>query len=177
MVAIAKYLKYAQALEPVERVVVHIFDIETTWEPSLDAIIDEFDVPVAFDISFEKLDVSDPSTWEETDFSEYDMVTASFFVSEIAKLKLGMAARKFWKFVLKGMRPGGLVAFNDNNDERIYGYFDRICDSVGGFEVIVKDQEEVSCGDSFEPVQKMINRMDHRPRKNGDTAYRLLRKS
>lgn len=176
VLAVVRYLASQGDKEPVRAVHFVIFDIESGWEPVVKAVLAEAETDVKFTAEFRYLDVSDPATWSDIAFDEFDLVTSSFFVSEIKRIKLGIPAQRFWKSILGALRSGCVVAFNDNNDERISGYFDRIVSSVGGFETLVADAEEVSCGDSFSPIQGFIDRLDHRPKRNGNTAYRVLRR-
>ena len=175
VLAVIRYLGWAGDREPVESVVFHIYDKEPGWFPMVEAIVDEAESEIGFEVIFHDLDVADETSWGEVDFSQYDLITSSFFVSEIKRIGLSEPAKRFWRRVLRGMRKGALLAFNDNGDERIYGYFDRLIAAAGGFEILSEDNdEEVSCGDSFEPVQRWINRLDHRPKRNGRTAHRGL---
>lgn len=176
VLAVIRYLSSQREKEPVRAVHFVIFDVEPGWEPVVKAVLAEDKSDVKFTAEFRHLDVSDPTTWNDVAFEDFDLVTSSFFVSEIKRIKLGVPAQAFWKAILRSVRPGCVVAFNDNNDERITNYFDRIVASAGAFETLIDDAEEVSCGDSFWPVQSYIDRLDHRPRRNGNTAYRVLRK-
>lgn len=176
VIALVRYLASQANNEPVEAVHFVVFDVEPGWEAPMNVLLGQVGGPIKFTAEFRVLDVADPSTWEDVAFREFDMVLSSFFVSEIKRIRFGLPGRAFWKAVLTAVKPGCVIAVNDNNDERITGYFDGIVGSSGAFETLIKDQEEVSCGDSFGPVQKYIDRFDHRPKRNGNTAFRVLRK-
>lgn len=175
VLAAIRYLHWAGEREPVERVVFHIYDKEPGWFNVVEAIVEEAEGDIRFEVVFYDLDVADEESWRHIDFAQYNLITSSFFVSEIKRIGLSTPARRFWRHVLRGMSAGSFFAFNDNGDERIYGYFDGLIAVADNFQVLTEDNdEEVSCGDSFDPVQPWIDRLDHRPRRNGRTSYRGL---
>lgn len=178
IIGIMRYLEHHRSGEPTSQVIVDIYDKEEAWLPVLKDIVGEITSDISLDVTFVALDVSDASTWDTADFSKYDLITASFFVSEIRRIGLGQPAKRFWKYVLGTIADGAIVAFNDNNDERIYGYFDAIAKGSGAMETVASaEDEEVSCSDSFYPIERLIEKLDHRPKRNGHTAYRVIRKA
>lgn len=175
VLAVVRYLAWAGEKEPAKKVTFDIYDKEPGWFSVVEAIVEEAESDIQFEVIFHSFDVSNEGTWSEIEFDKYDLITSSFFVSEIKRIGLSVPARRFWRFLLRNMSTDALMAFNDNGDERIYGYFDRLIEAAGGFDTLTaEDDEEVSCGDSFDPVQPWINRLDHRPRRNGKTANRGL---
>ena len=178
ILAILKYLEAGFSKEIVNKVVIDVYDKEKKWLRILKIIVDELQSNTTVSVNFVELDVSDPEGFKAHDFSKYQLVTSSFFVSEIRRIGLGTPAKAFWRHVVSALPVGAIVVFNDNKDERIYGYFDAIMNGCADVQTIIADNDaEVSCSDSWKPVQRYVDRLDHRPKRNGSTAFRVQMKS
>jgi hypothetical protein len=178
VIGVIRYFAWAGEKEPASSIHFDIYDIELGWESVIDAVIEksENESDLNYTYSFKPFDVSSATSWSTLNFDKYHLVTSSFFLSEIKRLKFGTVAGQFWLHVFQNVRPGCVIAMNDNNDERVYSIFDRALNKASKFDVVISDSEEISCSDSFHPVQSIITRLDHRPKRNGDIAFRVVKK-
>jgi hypothetical protein len=178
LLGVLKYLMASKGVEPVAHVEFDLFDKELKWIDTSNALVSKLNTGITGVSRYETFDVTDRTSWEKIDFSSFDLITSSFFVSETRRLNLGSSAKDLWNHVLESMSSDCLLAFNDNNDERVYLYFQKIIeDHASLFNMIVSEASTLVCSESYSPVASIIHRLDHRPKKNSDSAYRVLRKA
>lgn len=121
--------------------------------------------------------VGDPGVWKRPNkFAKADLITFSFFVSEITHL--GAPAWAYVEAVLAKAKPGAVILLDDNNDSRFIDPFDEIAKKLR-FEFLVNDDGQRKVYDPAERVDdlgRFRRKFDYTPRLTGNVAWRVLRK-
>jgi len=175
LIGLLKYLAGRANEDGIKEIEVTVYDKEEAWHEVFNFVLASTYSNIKITAFFGTLDVTDPSAWNGITFSDYDLIISSFLVSEICRLKLGKAAKGFWSQLLSSMRTGSLFVYNDSSNDTFRDYFDAIIATSGNFKTLVRfDKTEMHCQDSTSPIADYINRFDHRPKKKGDLAFRVL---
>lgn len=122
--------------------------------------------------------VGDPNVWTHpSQFEKSDLLSMSFFVSEIAHL--GDAAWDYIEEVLKRAKPGAVLLFNDNNDSRFYQRFDEIS-ACAGWQVLRSEagtRKIYDPGERKDELSEFREKFGRDSRLSGNVASRILRKA
>lgn len=123
-------------------------------------------------------DVSDKDTWSSpSNVSKSDIVTISFFVSEI--YYLGDLARNYLLGIFRKAKPGALFLVNDNNSRVFFEWLDDIAREAsletllsGSGDRRIYDREE-----SLAVVGEYKGKFNRTPRMTGSVFWRVFRKN
>jgi hypothetical protein len=121
--------------------------------------------------------VGDADVWTHpTKLGKADVLTMSFFVSEIAHL--GASAWDYLRNVLAKARAGAILLFNDNNNSNFFMPFDDLATKTG-WEVLVKGSGErkvYDMGERLDDLAEYKAKFERNSRLTGNMAWRVLRK-
>lgn len=126
-------------------------------------------------LTFVPFDATDASTYANLDFSNYHVVTANFFASEIRKAKLVGATKSFWTHLFKSMGAGKIFLAIDFADANGVGW--KYIESMipeSAITVLAHPHIEMSCPDAKVAIQTLETELDHRPKKNGQNFIRAV---
>lgn len=122
-------------------------------------------------------DVENPDTWDDpSSIDKADLVTLSFFVSEI--YSLGDRAKDYLRGMLTRLKPGAIVLFSDDHKYEFYNLLDEVAVEEG-FEVMESGQGPrriYDWGEQKTIVGEYAERFGQQPRLQGDLSWRILRK-
>lgn len=122
-------------------------------------------------------DVADPGTWvAPSNIGKADLVTLSFFVSEI--YSLGDAAKNYLRGMLSRLKPGTIVLFSDNHKYEFYNLLDQVA-AAESLDVLKSGQGArriYDWGEQKTIVGEYAEKFGQQPRLQGDLSWRILRK-
>jgi hypothetical protein len=176
LVGILKYLDERGGEPP--SIFCEIADGCELWKHTWADLAFSLDLSVKLSTDYIIQRVGDTDVWSHpVQFEKSDIISMSFFVSEIAHL--GEPAWDYVGAVFEKMKPGAVLLFNDNQNAMYYGKVDDIARSKG-LEVLLEgkgdrrvyDRNEKS--DELSEFSKKFG--DRRPKLTGDVAWRVLRK-
>jgi hypothetical protein len=177
IIGLHRYLEYRGLNNAGRTLAIDIYDKEPSWDAVCAELVAELPFKVEIEINFYALDATDPSSYEKIDFSEYDIVISSFFLSETRKLKIATACRKFWRHLLNTMREGSILLVLDyaDSDGRNRQYLASVLNEHETEDICTEDSVEMWCPDSKDCIEDLAVEFDHRPKKKGTNFYRICR--
>jgi len=176
LVGILKFLDERAGAVP-KKIFCEIVDGCEQWKHTWADIGFVLDLPGSLNTDYVIHRVGQPDLWSRPhQFAKADILTLSFFVSEIAHL--GNAAWEYLEQLLGIAKPGALLLFNDNNDSRFYEPFDALAAKVG-WDILVSSRGARRVYDSAERLDDLATfgeKFGYKSRLTGDMAWRVLRK-
>jgi hypothetical protein len=123
VLAIHKYLGENHRFEPVERLRCYLVDREQAWGDTWAHLDELMSTTVKMSTHFQKLDVTDPRSWEYADsFFDADLFTMSYFASEIFTLDQDGGITDFWNELFDRAKSGALFLYIDNGSVQFNQY-------------------------------------------------------
>jgi hypothetical protein len=176
IIGLCKYLENKGLNEPNRTLVIDIYDKEPSWDAVCAELIAELPFKVEVDINFHELDAAEQDSYVDINFSEYDLVISSFFLSETRKLKIATPCRKFWKHLLNTMREGSILLVLDYADSqgRNRQYLASVL-AEHETEGLYSSECLMICPDSKDCILDLETELDHRPRKNCENFLHICR--
>ncbi|MCX4239487.1 hypothetical protein [Paraliomyxa miuraensis] len=170
-------LKYMDTMSASPSLHCELIDGCLGWKTTWSDLAHELDWSRPLHTDYVTHDVGDPGTWDApSNIAKADLVTLSFFVSEI--YHLGTAAEDYLRTMLKRLKPGAIVLFSDNNAPKFYTMFDRIA-AEAGLEVLESDQGNrkiYDWGEQKDAIGVYAKKFEHQARLSGSLSWRVLRK-
>lgn len=100
------------------------------WKHTWADLSFSLDLPVRLNTDYVVQRVGETDVWKHpVKFEKSDIISMSFFVSEIAHL--GETAWEYVEEVLRRAKTGAILLFNDNNDSRVFERIDEITTRLG----------------------------------------------
>jgi hypothetical protein len=122
-------LKYLDEAEIKCKLFCELIDGCEDWKTTWGDLAYQLDLDDALHTDYVIHDVQDPGTWDSPcKIHKSDIVTLSYFVSEIFHLK---DAQKYLVTMLSKLKSGAIVIMNDNRTEKVYELMDSIAESAG----------------------------------------------
>jgi len=123
LIGVVKYL--TQSEDEPQSGIAYLLDKEIAWAQAWAKIDAQFQSGTKLGVTARHLNALDLTTWNtNSDFLNVDLLTMSFFVSEVMGLDTEGALDQFWIDVLGGAKIGSYLIYHDNNDTRLTDYFD-----------------------------------------------------
>lgn len=175
ILGIARYLREIEKKSKGHKVKITIFDKEKSWKAACERVLEcvKGDLDITF--KFVQFDATDPSTYNEIDFSRFHIVMSNFFLSEIRKAKIIGKSASFWKQMFASMGSGKVFLAVDFADSE--GQATRYVDSIlpaKAIEVVNVPLLKLSCPDHKADIAALEAELDHRPKKNADNFIRAI---
>jgi hypothetical protein len=125
-------------------------------------------------------DVGDEQSWHAiSQIEKADVITLSFFISEIFHIDAGKKAKKYLNTMLGRAKEGAVVLVNDNFTKGVYKLIDEVA-SECGFETLVGSEGKRKIYDSGEDLATLRDystRFSKSSRLTGDRCWRIYKKS
>lgn len=157
------------------RIKLHIFDRDPAWGESWLDLDTKLKGTLRLSSSFQTFDITEPATWSH--FRKHykaDLITLVYFMSEVFAKR--SEADIYFQNLFANLKQGALVIFIDNNDSRIYGWFDRLA-TENNYSFIKKKEEKETMpwDEQLADLGDFVERFGT-PRLKADRAYRLIQK-
>ncbi len=162
----------------VEKIIAYLLDGEQSWSDTWTELGEQFKLPVPTNVNFQRMDVSDPSSWRgQKNFLKANLFTLSYFVSEI--YSLGEDAVSFWTKVFDSALPGAIFLYVDNGSQEFNDYFDGLWNSRPDIELIsgMKNKRYTpSYTEQASHLQEYKQKFDRNAKIQSVLTWRILRK-
>jgi hypothetical protein len=123
-----------------------LFDKEPAWSESWSDVDDKLGLSISN--RFMLFDVTKPESYKPYEkFLSADLFTMIYFMSEISKLR--EQSEPFFKHLFENAKPGALLLYVDNRDQRFYGWFDSLI-SAHNWKVLMSNQVDLKIDDTSE---------------------------
>lgn len=176
IMGIVRYLK-KRALDAADkRVVVTIYDKEPTWKGLCIALLNQIDHDCQIALKFVEMDATERATFIDQDYSNYDLIISSFFMSETKKLGIAAKSKAYWRHVFGSMKNGSAIVLLDyaDNDGKNWAYADGLVAEFEHFESLSSEASvAMSCPDDKGCLLDLETELDHRPKKNGTNFLKV----
>lgn len=124
IIGLLKYLA-DNSQEPVKKITCYLLDGEQGWADTWTEIGDSLTSDLAVSVHFQKLDVTDPTSWSsQKKFLKANIFTLSYFVSEVFSFDKG-AVTDFWRKIFDESNVGAIFIYTDNGSPSFNAYFDK----------------------------------------------------
>lgn len=176
IMGIVRYLKKKGLDTSDKKVVITIYDKEPTWKNLCNALLKEINHNCKIELKFIEMNATEKATYVEQDYSKYDLIISSFFMSETKKLGIAAKSKAYWRFVFGSMKEGAVIVLLDyaDNDGKNWGYANGLVKEFDRFETLSSESSiSMSCPDDKACLLDLETELDHRPKKNGTNFIRV----
>ena len=175
IIGLSRYFREIESENIGNRVEVTIFDREPSWEEACRRVLACVSPGIDIKLNFIAFDATEPNSYQDLDFSNFHLVMANFFASEIRKANIVGASKAFWKHMFKSMGAGKIFLAVDFADNQGAGwrYIDSIIPSTVT-SVISQSEHGMSCPDSKASILALETELDHRPNKNAQNLVKAV---
>lgn len=176
ILGVVRYLKKRGLDKAGVSVEITVFDKESSWKSLCAAVLKEIDHKCDIGLKFVEIDATDKSTYKDIEFSKFNLVISSFFLSETRKLGIAEKSKAFWRFLLGSMNVGSAILLLDyaDNDGKNWEYANGLLAEFGGFETLTSEPSvTMSCPDDKGCMVALESELDHRPKKNGTNFLKV----
>lgn len=164
-------------------VVSNSFDRDCDWSYCWSKVFEEArgcaegdEVCSSLSTNFHILDVcEDKATSRMSDYTDSDIFTMIYFMSEVYKRKDD--ANRFFTYLFDNMKSGAIVLFIDNKTNRYRDWFDSYV-SEDKFEIVISNESRwtPSFDDQKAALGEYLDLLKESPKLQAEVAYRVLRK-
>jgi hypothetical protein len=165
--------------EPVKKMTCYLLDGEQAWADTWTEIGQSLGSGVAFNLSFQRLDVCDPDSWSaQKKFLKADMFTLSYFVSEVRSRDDGKIGA-FWKKLFDGAGSGATFVYVDNGHDSFKSYFDTQWKDRDDLECLISEDNIWKTPRYSEQAAELAEyreKFEQSPKLKALISYRVLRK-
>jgi hypothetical protein len=176
IMGIVRYLKKRQLDTADRKIVITIYDKEPTWKGLCIALLGVIDHDCQIDLKFIEMDATDKESYFDQDYSKYDLIISSFFMSETKKLGIAAKSKTYWRYVFGSMKKGAAIVLLDyaDNDGKNWAYAEGLVAEFDHFEVLSNEPSvAMSCPDDKACLLDLETELDHRPKKNGTNLLKV----
>lgn len=175
LIGIARFIREREPSAKSRQIKVTVFDKEKSWKAACERILECVKGDIDLSFKFVQLDATDPSSYQDVDFSKFHIVMSNFFLSEIRKAKIVGKTAAFWKHVFSSMGDGKVFLAVDFADAggQAGRYIDGIMPSKA-IEIVNQPLVKMSCPDHKTAILELEKELDHRPKKNADNIVRAF---
>jgi len=170
-------LKYLDENDAKCKLFIEIIDGCEAWKTTWSDLAYELDWDEALHTDYVIHNVSDESTWSSpSKISKADIITLSFFVSEIYHLD---EAASYLTNMLGSAKDGAIVLVNDNRTEDVYNLMDKVA-ATCGYKILQSDmgiRKIYDSGESTAALKKYSDTVGGTPRLTGDMFLRIYQKA
>ncbi len=160
-------LKYLDVKNPDCKLFAELVDGCVAWKATWGDLAYELDLDGSLHTDYVIHDVGDTDSWGyPTKIGKADIVTLSFFVSEIYHLD---TAAVYLSQMLSQLKPGALVLVNDNKTPDVWNLIDHIAENLG-LETIHSwaGQNKIwDSGEELKTLQEYTNKFGSSPKLTG----------
>ncbi len=174
IIGILKYLDEHKD-EPIKKLSCYLLDKEQAWADTWTELGDSLETGFAVNVNYQALDVTCVDSWSaQTKFLGADLITMSYFVSEIFNLD----DAEFWKKLFEGAKPGALFLYNDNAGSTFADYFDEQWEKAGLTPIVIQDNVRFTprYSEQASELGDYLIKFGQFPKIKGKVSYRVLRK-
>lgn len=175
IVGLCRYFREIEIENLGNPVEICIFDKESSWEETCRRVLACVAPGLDVKLTFVVFDATQPATYDQLDFSDFHLVMANFFASEVRKAQIVEASKLFWKHMFKSMGAGKIFLAVDFADNPGVGwrYIDSIIPS-SSTSIISQSEHGMSCPDSKASILALEDELDHRPKKNAQNFVKAV---
>jgi hypothetical protein len=140
------------------------------------ALLNEIDHECQIDLKFIEMDATEKSSYFDLDYSKFNLIISSFFMSETKKLGIATKSKAYWRHVFGSMSNGSVVVLLDyaDNDGKNWAYAEGLVAEFGHFvEMSSEPSVSMSCPDDKACLLDLETELDHRPKKNGTNFLKI----
>ncbi|MEQ8818810.1 MAG: hypothetical protein RLY93_01090 [Sumerlaeia bacterium] len=169
-------LKYMILFGNSAKVTFYLYDKEPLWGESWAEIGTHLDDNFRIYPIFQPIDILNSSDWRDRSFSNIDLYTFSYFISEIYYNRT--VAKNFFKHILTQAKVGAQVLYVDNNDKAgsFVSFMKEVLAEVG-FEIEIERCEEMVFGSDEQKDDLGIYFQKFGwPKRKGNICYLVARK-
>lgn len=169
-------LKYLDESKTKCRLFMELIDGCEAWKTTWGDLAFQLDWDDPLHTDYVIHDVADKKTWKSpTNIGKADLVTLSFFASEIFHLD---NARKYLKHMMAQVKSGAIVLVNDNRTSEVYDMLDALAGDLG-FKTLVADagvRKIYDAGESSAVVKQYADKLGAQSRLTGKLFWRIYKK-
>lgn len=175
IIGICRFLNEIGGPVSKKRVEITVFDREDSWEKSCELITDCVSKGLNVTFKFVTFDATEPSTYQDIDFSKFSHVISCFFMSELRKSNYPNKTKLFWKYLFKSLgRKRVFIAIDYRDSSGLaLNYLNSVIPPKRNA-LYEDDYFDESCPDSKESIIDIEADLDHRPKKNGKNFVRAF---
>jgi hypothetical protein len=175
IIGLSRYFREIEAENIGNQVEVTIFDKELSWEKACSQVLNCVSPGINIKLTFVQFDATDPTTYQNLNFSGFHLVMANFFASEIRKAKIVGASRAFWQHMFGSMGAGKVFLAVDfaDTDGKGWQYIESII-PPSATSVLSHSEIGMSCPDSKASILILEAELDHRPKKNAKNFIKAV---
>lgn len=177
IIAILKYLSNFTS-EPVEEVTFYLLDKQQAWADTWTELNKVFGGKIVHTY-FQPFDITSPSSWEfQKKFTQADVFTLSYFVSEVKNLDSTGAIKQSFDTIFGSAKSGSIILYVDNGHQSFNDYFDSICEE-SKFETLICEsniRKTPSFTEQSNALLEYTAKFDQSPKIQSYLSFRALRK-
>jgi Putative SAM-dependent methyltransferase len=176
IMGIVRYLKRRTLDAAGKRIVITIYDKEPTWKGLCNALLGEIDHDCQIDLKFVAMDATAKESYAGQDYSNFDLIISSFFMSETKKLGIAAKSKAYFRHVFGSMKNGSAIVLLDyaDKDGKNWAYAEGLVAEFDHFEALSSEPSvAMSCPDDKACLLDLESELDHRPKKNGTNFLKI----
>jgi Putative SAM-dependent methyltransferase len=176
IMGIVRYLKRRNLDVENKTVIITIYDKEPTWKQLCSALLKEIDHNCQIFLKFVEMDATEKESYSGHDYSKYDLIISSFFMSETKKIGIAAKSKAYWRYVFGSMKNGSAIVLLDyaDNDGKNWAYAEGLVAEFDHFEALSSEASvSMSCPDDKACLLDLETELDHRPKKNGTNFLKV----
>lgn len=166
LVGLVKYLSDPTNGEEVDEILYDVIDKEGDWNELAELVIDSLPEEIIIIPQFFHTDICSEDAVRERSLKFDDLVMMSFFVSEICALPNAKQVRENLEYLLRTMKSGAKLFYNDSDAYSFYTYMNGRARAVKGLHEIAEVQDQVHFdyadpGATYQLYVQLFDRVPH----------------
>lgn len=143
LVGLIRYLDQASNEESVSTIIYDVIDKEDDWNAIVDLVIESIETKIDISANFKQADLTDTQASSKLSLEYDDLVIMSFFISEICELPSPKEVRDNVEKLLRSMKSGAKLLYNDSDAFSFYSYMKDRARAVKGLQEMYEVQDTI----------------------------------
>ena len=166
LVGLILYLEDGSNGENVSEVLYDVVDKEGDWNTVANLVIEAIQTDIEITPNFKEVDLAAAGSGAVISVEFDDLVIMSFFISEICELPNPKNVRFNIDELLRSMKKGAKLLYNDSDAYSFYMYMNNRARSIKGLQEISEIQDVISMdysspSDTYQSYSEMFDKVPH----------------